>query len=255
MQIMVSMIKLKDILLEFQPSESKAFKAVEDNLDHIAYQFAETGAKLVGRGYWGRAYQTDAGRILKVTSDPQEVAIAARFKKLSARPHIVGVYDVRPISAIEQPLGSDGRIHTVFPRGYYVIHMDAITPLEKYKNGQMAYIWGDQYLQSAFLRDGDSDQEIRDRFEPIAKHHGVYIDFRRLMAQRQKILQDARALGLKRNEAHSGNVGFNRHGNFVFYDMQSQGRGDQPNPNNLGRPVDLTPDDTKYDWTGIADVV
>ena len=249
------MIRLKDILLEFQPSESKAFYAVEDNLDHIAYQFAETGAKLVGRGYWGRAYQTDAGRILKVTSDPREVAIAARFKKLAARPHVVGIYDVRPISAIEQPLGSDGRIHKVFPRGYYVIHMDAVTPLEKYKNGALAEVWEDEFLQSAFLRYGETDQEIRDRFEPIAKQHGVYIDFHRLMSQRQKILQDARALGLKRAEAHAGNVGFNRHGNFVFYDMHGDDYHDQPNPNNLGRPVDLIPDDTKYDWTGIFDVV
>ena len=95
------MIRLKDILLEFQPSESKAFKAVEDNLQHIAYQFAETGAKLVGRGYWGRAYQTDAGRILKVTSDPQEVAIAARFKKLAARPHIVGVLNNHLVVMVE----------------------------------------------------------------------------------------------------------------------------------------------------------
>ena len=249
------MIRLKDILREAKASDSKAFKAVEDNLDHIAYQFAETGAQFVGSGYWGRAYQTDAGRVLKVTSDPQEVAIASRFKKLSARPHVVGIYDVRPIGAVEQPLGSDGRIHTVFPRGYYVIHMDAVTPLEKYKDGALAEVWEDEFLQSAFLRDGETDREIHIRFNHIAYHHGVEEDFNRLLSQRQKILQDARALGLKRNEAHAGNVGFNRHGNFVFYDMQGSGYGDRPNPNNLGRPVDLTPDDTRYDWTGIMDVV
>lgn len=249
------MIRLKHILLEFKASESKAFKAVEDNLDHIAYQFSETGARFVGSGYWGRAYQTDAGRVLKVTSDPQEVAIAARFKKLASRPHIVGIYDVRPIGAVTMPFGSDGREHDVFPRGYYVIHMDAVTPLEKYKNGQLEYIWEDEFLQSAFLRDGETDQQIRDRFDRIAKHHGVEEDFRRLVSQRQKILQDARALGLKRNEAHAGNVGFNRHGNFVFYDMQDARVYERPNPNNLGRPVDLTPDDTRYDWTGIMDGV
>ena len=249
------MIKLKDILREAKASESKAFKAVEDNLDHIAYQFAETGAQFVGSGYWGRAYQTDAGRVLKVTSDPQEVAIASRFKKLSARPHVVGIYDVRPISAVEQPLGSDGRIHTVFPRGYYVIHMDAVTPLEKYQDGALAEVWEDEFLQSRFLRKDLTDDQVREKYDPIAKHFGVFVDFRRLMSQRQKILQDARALGLSVGEAHVGNVGFNRHGNFVFYDMQSKQSGDRPNPNNLGRPVDLTPDDTKYDWTGIADVV
>ena len=72
MQITTSMIKLKDILTERKASDSKAFKAVEDNLDHIAYQFAESNPRFVGSGYWGRAYQTDAGRVLKVTSDPQE---------------------------------------------------------------------------------------------------------------------------------------------------------------------------------------
>ena len=249
------MILLKNILLESRASEGNAFKAVEDNLDHIAYQFAESNPRFVGSGFWGRAYQTDAGRVLKVTSDPQEVAIAARFKKLAARPHIVGIYDVRPISPVETAIGTDGRIIEVFPSGYYVIHMDAITPLEKYANGALAGIWEDQYLQSAFLRDGDSDQEIHDRFQQIVRHAGVEEDFNRLLSQRQKILQDARALGLKRNEAHSGNVGFNRHGNFVFYDMHSQGYGDRPNLNNLGRPVDLTPDDTQYDWTGIMDSV
>ena len=249
------MIRLKDILLEFKASESKAFKAVEDNLDHIAYQFAETGAQFVGSGYWGRAYQTDAGRILKVTSDPQEVAIAARFKKLASRPHVVGIYDVRPIGAVTMPFGSDGREHDVFPRGYYVIHMDAVTPLEKYSDGVLAEVWEDNYLQQAFLRDGETDQQVRDRFDHVAKHFKIEQDYNRLMSQRQKILQDARALGLKRNEAHAGNVGFNRHGNFVFYDMQSPGMDNRPNPNNLGRPVDLTPDDTRYDWTGIMDGV
>ena len=249
------MIRLKDILTERKASDSKAFKAVEDNLQHIAYQFAESNPRFVGSGYWGRAYQTDAGRILKVTGDPQEVAIASRFKKLASRPHVVGIYDVRPISAVEQPLGSDGRIHTVFPRGYYVIHMDAVTPLEKYKDGALAEVWEDKFLQGAFLRYGETDQQIRDRFERIAKAWGVEEDFNRLLSQRQKILQDARALGLKRAEAHAGNIGFNRHGNFVFYDMQGSGYNERPNPNNLGRPVDLTPDDTKYDWTGIMDVV
>ena len=249
------MIRLKDILLEWKPSDNKAFKAIEDNLDHIAYQFGESGVRFAGKGHWGRAYETAAGRILKVTSDPQEVAIAARFKKLAARPHIVGIYDVRPISPVETAIGTDGRILEVFPRGYYVIHMDRVTPLDEYGNGALADIWGDQYLQNAFLRDGDSDQEIRDRFQHIVRRAGVEEDFNRLLSQRQKILQDARALGLKRNEAHSGNVGFNRHGNFVFYDMHSQGYGDRPNLNNLGRPVDLTPDDTQYDWTGIMDSV
>ena len=249
------MIKLKDILTERKASESKAFKAVEDNLDHIAYQFAESNPRFVGSGFWGRAYQTDAGRILKVTSDPQEVAIASRFKKLSARPHIVGIYDVRPINAVTIPFGSDGREHDVFPRGYYVIHMDAVTPLEKYSDGALAEIWEDKFLQSAFLRDGETDREIHIRFNHIAHHYGVEEDFNRLLSQRQKILQDARALGLKRAEAHAGNIGFNQHGNFVFYDMQGSGYSDRPNPNNLGRPVDLTPDDTRYDWTGIMDVV
>ena len=249
------MIRLKDILTERKASESKAFKAVEDNLQHIAYQFAESNPRFVGSGYWGRAYLTDAGRVLKVTSDPDEVAIAARFKKLASRPHIVGIYDVRPISAVTIPFGSDGREHDVFPRGYYVIHMDAVTPLEKYKDGALADVWEDKFLQSAFLRYGETDQQVRDRFDHVAKHFNIEQDYNRLLSQRQKILQDARALGLKRAEAHAGNVGFNRHGNFVFYDMQGSGYGDRPNLNNLGRPVDLTPDDTRYDWTGIFDVV
>ena len=103
--------------------------------------------------------------------------------------------------------------------------------------------------------DGETDQQVRDRFDHVAKHFNIEQDYNRLLSQRQKILQDARALGLKRNEAHAGNVGFNRHGNFVFYDMQGSGYSDRPNPNNLGRAVDLIPGDTKYDWTGIFDVV
>jgi|GEM_PF-3728603 hypothetical protein len=251
------MIKLKDILTERKASESKAFKAVEDNLQHIAYQFAEINPRFLGSGYWGRAYQTDAGRVLKVTSDPQEVAIASRFKKLSSRPHIVGIYDVRPIKRVTIPFGSDGRIHDVFPDGYYVIHMDAVTPLESYKDGKIAEVWEKQFLHRMFLREDLTDQQIRDRFDRIAEHYGVFEDYDRLMDQRKKILQDAKAVGLSVSEAHSGNVGFNQHGNFVIYDMQSKRYADRsgPNPNNLGRPVDLTPDDMKYDWTGIMDGV
>jgi len=249
------MIRLKDILREAKASDSKYFKAIEDNLDHIAYQFAETGAQFVGSGYWGRAYQTDAGRVLKITSDQNEVAIAARFKKLASRPHIVGIYDVRPIASQTAQVGSNDWDIQTFMEGFYVIHMDAVTPLEKYQDGALAEVWEDEFLQSKFLRDDLTDDQVREKYDPIAKHFGVFVDFRRLMAQRQKILQDARALGLKRNEAHAGNVGFNRHGNFVFYDMQSPGYSNRPNPNNLGRPVDLIPDDVKYDWTGIFDVV
>jgi len=249
------MIKLKDILLEGKASESKYFKAIEDNLDHIAYQFAESNPRFVGSGYWGRAYLTDADRILKITSDQNEVAIAARFKKLASRPHVVGIYDVRPIASQTAQVGSNDWDIQTFMEGFYVIHMDAITPLEKYGDGVLAQVWEDNYLQQAFLRDGETDQQVRDRFDHVAKHFKIEQDFRRLMMQRQKILQDARALGLKRNEAHAGNVGFNKHGNFVFYDMQSPGYSNRPNPNNLGRPVDLIPGDTKYDWTGIFDVV
>jgi hypothetical protein len=249
------MIKLKQILRESYPSKSKAFKAIEDNLQHIAYQFAETGARYVGKGFWGRAYQTDAGRVLKITSDPNEVAIASRFKKLSARPHIIGIYDVRPIAPVTIPFGSDGRVHQMFPDEYYVIHMDAVTPLESYKGGKLAELWEDKYLKQAFFRDDDTDREILNNFNHIAEHYGVEEDFNRLLSQRKKILQDVRALGLHRGEAHSGNVGFNQHGNFVIYDMHSNRYSDRPNPNNLGRPVDLTPDDTRYDWTGIMDYV
>ncbi len=249
------MIKLKDILLEGKASESKYFKAIEDNLQHIAYQFAESNPRFVGSGYWGRAYLTDAGRVLKITSDQNEVAIAARFKKLAARPHIVGIYDVRPITPQTAQVGSNDWDTQTFMEGFYVIHMDAVTPLEKYKDGALAKVWEDEFLQMYFLRDDETDKILSHRFEPIAKAWGVEEEFHRLVSQRQKILQDARALGLKRAEAHAGNVGFNKHGNFVFYDMQSPGYNNRPNPNNLGRPVDLIPGDTRYDWTGIFDVV
>jgi hypothetical protein len=249
------MIKMKQILLEGRPSESKAFKAIEDNLDHIAYQFAETGARYAGKGFWGRAYKTDAGRVLKITSDPNEVAIASRFKKLSARPHVSGIYDVRPIKPVRIPFGSDDRVIEVFPDEYYVIHMDAVIPLESYKGGKMAELWEEEHLHRLFFRADISDQQLRERYDHIAEHYGVFDDYVGLMSQRRKIMQDARALGLSVGEAHAGNVGFNQHGNFVIYDMQSNRYGEQPNPNNLGRPVDLTPDDTRYDWTGIMDVV
>jgi len=249
------MIKLKDILLEGKASESKYFKAIEDNLQHIAYQFAESNPRFVGSGYWGRAYLTDAGRVLKITSDQNEVAIAARFKKLAARPHIVGIYDVRPITPQTAQVGSNDWDTQTFMEGFYVIHMDAVTPLEKYKDGALAKVWEDEFLQMYFLRDDETDKILSHRFEPIAKAWGVEEEFHRLVSQRQKILQDARALGLKRAEAHAGNIGFNKHGNFVFYDMQGSGYSDRPNPNNLGRPVDLIPGDTRYDWTGIFDVV
>ena len=190
------MIKLKQILTESNPSDSKAFKAVEDNLDHIARQFAETGARYAGKGFWGRAYETDAGRVLKITSDPNEVAIASRFKKLSARPHIIGIYDVRPINAVTIPFGSDGREHDVFPRGYYVIHMDAVTPLESYKGGKLAELWEAEYLHRLFFRKDISDQRLRERIDHIAENYGVFDDYVRLVSQRQKIMQDARALGL-----------------------------------------------------------
>ena len=189
------MIKLKPLLEQYEMGQSA--------IQRIAKSMGETLGERLGKGANGVAYATTSGRVLKITQDDYEVALATRLRTKRLYKHIVNVDDVRRVA------DSD----------YYVILMDRVTPL----NRTEAFTWN--WIQQRFLDRRNSDEEFRSgqtiALMPTQTRQGEPLDpefVARCVTQRSGILRDFSELRIDPSEAHAGNMGFNRHGNLVHYD-------------------------------------
>jgi hypothetical protein len=189
------MIRLKSLLEQYALDQS--------TIQRIATSMGETLGERLGKGANGVAYATTSGRVLKLTQDDYEVALASRLRTKRLYKHIVNVDDVRRIA------DSD----------YYVILMDRVTPLNRTE--QATWNW----IQQRFLDRRNSDEEFRTgqtiALMPSQTRQGEPLDpefVQRCLAQRAGILRDFAELRIDPNEAHAGNMGWNRHGNLVHFD-------------------------------------
>ena len=189
------MIKLKPLLEQYEMGQSA--------IQRIAKSMGETLGERLGKGANGVAYATTSGRVLKITQDDYEVALATRLRTKRLYKHIVNVDDVRRVA------DSD----------YYVILMDRVTPL----NRTEAVTWN--WIQQRFLDRRNSDEEFRSgqtiALMPTQTRQGEPLDpefVARCVTQRSGILRDFSELRIDPSEAHAGNMGWNRHGNLVHYD-------------------------------------
>ena len=192
------MIRLKTLLLE-------QYELAVETIQRVALSMGETLGERLGKGMNGVAYATQSGRVFKVTQDDYEVALATRLRTKRLYKHIVNVDDVRQISKDNA--------------NYYVILMDRVTPLNR------AEIATWNWIQQRFLDRRNSDEEFRSgqtiALMPTQTRQGEPLDpefVARCVTQRSGILRDFSELRIDPSEAHSGNMGWNKHGNLVHFD-------------------------------------
>lgn len=187
------MIKLVNLLKEAYVSD--------DMLKQLALEMGETIVEFIGSGQNGKAYLTQSGKIIKYTEDLAEVALASRLRKKRLYKHIVNVYDVRPIENLNDA---------------YIILMDKVDTLNDSEEAQ----WN--AVRREYLERKNSDKQFLDwvDYQP-ERTSSRTIDpefIKKITQQRTGLLRDFSELRIMWNEAHGGNMGWNRHGNLVHFD-------------------------------------
>lgn len=206
------MIKLKPLLEQLQLDVTL--------VQRIAQSMGETLGERLGKGANGVAYATTSGRVLKITPDDYEVALATRLRTKRLYKHIINVQDVRRLGASD----------------YYAILMDRVTPL----NRTEAVTWN--WISQRFLDRRTSDEEFRSgqtiAMMPTQTRQGEPLSpefVQRCLAQRSGILRDFSELRINPQEAHAGNMGWNRHGNLVHFDAWQMRHYTQVDPDTWAR--------------------
>jgi hypothetical protein len=197
------MIRLKDLLWE-----RTAYPL--DVVQSIAKRMGETVTAELGKGANGVAYALESGRVLKITPDQAEVALATRLRSKRLYKHIVNVYDVRKMAA------SYTRAVEFTAGDQYVIIMDHVEPF----SDNHRRIWNE--IRYTYMDLRWSDAEVRARIPQLiantfkTERDDAFID--RIMPQRKGLMRDFNELRIVWREAHGANMGWNRHGSLVHFD-------------------------------------
>lgn len=218
--IFINMIRLQDLLAESR--SPRILPVIDQNLDYIASQFAESSPTRIGDGYYGVAYRLASGRILKITADTAEVTTAMRRRHRV--PHLMSYYDVRSITLSDTPDGEHALNNTRF-----ALLMDAVTPLTEDQKA----IWMDlrfgyfdprfttQQVQQQALEYFGKGRKLTDPAEvPVYSKDLEF--YRRMIEQRDGIIQAIRRYNISPREAHQENVGIDSNGLITIYDMQTK---------------------------------
>jgi hypothetical protein len=236
------MILLKQILNETNLTKVYGELRQPETLKMIFDQFADSPAEWLGGGYYGQAIATQRGKVIKFTADQNEAALAARISKRARRPHLINIYSVRPLAAFRLPSEDSNDIQTIYNH-IYAIYMDRVTPL----TSEMQDAWlGIKYMYFSSSRpDSDLRRSIDYDLSKNSITQDMYNQLNTIIDQRQKVLQDVRAMNINFSEAHGGNVGFTKHGNFVLFDLQAlsnpimKGNIPVPSKSTIGKPIDV----------------
>jgi hypothetical protein len=187
------MIKLVNLLQEaYVP---------EEMLKQLALEMGETITEFLGSGANGKAYLTQSGKVIKYTEDLAEVALASRLRKKRLYKHIVNVYDVRPIENLNDA---------------YLILMDKVDPLNDSQEAQ----WNAVRREYLDRKNSDKDFLTWVDYQPERTASRIIdLEFiKKITQQRTGLLRDFSELRIVWDEAHGGNMGWNRHGNLVHFD-------------------------------------
>jgi hypothetical protein len=203
----------------------------KDVLKKIASHFGETVDGFIGKGSFGLAFSLSGGKVLKITSDKNEVYMANKLRKKSNQKHIISYYDVRKISGkgVED---FSGYLPKHKKREFWGIIMDEVrvlTPEER-----TYWVW--RYSYTSFLKAEHTPTKLDDwdvylesvRDEPKSPDNqyidlGKYYTFwKNLSNQREGVIKEFEKYGVLKDEAHHENVGFDKHGNLVYFDVRGE---------------------------------
>lgn len=217
------MIRLRDILSETQNpgvtivGEPHITNLIDQNLDYIAGEFAESSPVRIGGGYYGTAYRLASGRILKITADAAEVTTAMRRRH--SVPHLMSYYDIRSIVSAVTPAGEHDINNTRF-----ALLMDAVTPLTEAQQAIWHQLMGNHYF-NPLVSNSELERRAMPRGFNTASDYPLFRSdfefYERAMAQRARVRSAVRRYNVWPDEAHGGNVGIDQEGRITIYDMQS----------------------------------
>lgn len=175
-----------------------------DVVRRIATDMGETVTAELGKGANGVAYALQSARVLKITPDRAEVALATRLRTKRLYKHIVNVYDVRELTVNGASMDQ------------WVIIQDRVDPL----SDNHRRIWNE--TRYTYLDRRWSDAEFMSRAPRlIASDFNAELDtefLRRIVAQRVGVLRDFSELRIVWRETHGANMGWNTHGSLVHFD-------------------------------------
>lgn len=260
------MIRLTDLLLEGAQDDPNYVQYwMIKHAPSIAQQLGETTSRLLGGGMNGLAWLLQSGRVMKLTPDTKEVAAASRYRTKQSVPHLVAVYDVRPITGPRADIANPEFAATTDPwfkrmqadrinatEPWYVIIMDHVTPLTDAEQ----FMWF--RAQQMYLDAGFPDAQVLDALQqretdmPRAKGQLTTGWIERLMQQRSSVISAFRRNRVYGSEAHGENMGWNQQGKLVHFDWWMLSDPKRPDwgsryeykPRRLNKPV-------RYDATGI----
>lgn len=217
--IFINMIRLQDLLAE-SPSIDIA-TVINQNLDYIASQFAESSPQKIGSGMFGNAYRLASGRILKITADTAEVTTAMRRR--SQVPHLMSYYDIRSITRSDTTNDHYDSDNTRF-----ALLMDAVTPL----TGLQRAIWRSvvHSARNTYYDANKSNQDLERMIMPTWADDPTDVPqfshdiefYRRVIEQRDGIVRAVRRNNVDPREVHEANVGIDSNGLITIYDMQTK---------------------------------
>ena len=185
----------------------------------IADELGLSVEKILGSGAQGYAFKTTSEKVVKISSNINEIAAALRSRgRTSGKKHlsISNVYPLRVNGKTTQ---------------WYILEMDYLTTLTREQQQ-----WWEAYRRS-FLNDGVivSDKELLDNiisgkykkeYQKIFPNRQISttleageLEFwKKLIKQRKDIVKNVEKMKLAKFEIHQGNVGFDKYGNFTVFD-------------------------------------
>ena len=254
------MIKLKTLLEQTHYADPMARQYwLEKRAPAIAAQFGEQLDRVLGGGSNGVAFLLRSGKVMKLTNDRWEVAAASRYRTKQNIPHLVSVYDVRPVTGeLVQTTDPEFKSISDYHKEYflrfnsrigdlYAIIMDYVTPFDDNEKR----IWDRGGINTDYLNSRFTDEMTRDELEDAISRYGggpmseQFIT--RIISQRQSVLSAFKRNNIMPDEAHGDNMGWNKQGQLVHYDfwmLSQDGNSMQGTPRRLNKPV-------KYDASGI----
>lgn len=220
------MISLRRILQEVQTPgtwRDEDLRILNEFSSQIANQFGETVTGYLDSGAFGLTYRLASGKIMKITQDSMEIAMASKLRSKPKTRHIVSYYDVKQIVGLDR-IASPNTYGEAGGGVIAAIIMDAVTtlnPAEKYAYREMRqHLLFDSYTTAKYLED---------RLESLRVKTGAitpdaFNTMQRIIAQRDEIIADFKRHNIEVGEAHANNVGFDQFGQFVVFDVRFRDR-------------------------------
>jgi hypothetical protein len=167
-------------------------------------------------------------KVLKITTDEDEIALVEKMRKLPELKHVINYYDVRKIQS-----------EKVSDNTYWAILMDRIIPIREYKGGRYRSIYefytsytGNFGIERSKLADNFKNKwswenfwrDNKDNFDPRWNKSNKLTEnqLKDFVLQVQEAVLELNKYNLIfLDDAHAGNVGFKTNGNFCYYDMKA----------------------------------